>query len=143
MSSSRGDYALEQEKFGLSQIEKANAEKDNLLAIAKKMAKKDLESYDDEMRKECMNKITELTSNTEVIEEIQNKLDMEKEFMMLGLRKLDGVSISKFEQKFGENPKFKYKSFDSSDFSVFDDGNINILLFNLFLFIRSRLNFFY
>ena len=27
---------------------------------------------------------------------------MEKEFMMLGLRKLDGVSISKFEQKFGE-----------------------------------------
>ena len=73
MSSSRGDYALEQEKFGLSQIEKANAEKDNLLAIAKKMAKKDLESYDDEMRKECMNKITELTSNTEVIEEIQNK----------------------------------------------------------------------
>ena len=73
MSSSRGDYALEQEKFGLAQIEKANAEKENLLSIAKKIAKKDLESYDDEMRRECMNKITELTSNTEVIEEIQNK----------------------------------------------------------------------
>jgi hypothetical protein len=73
MSSSRGDYALEQEKFGLAQIEKANAEKENLLSIAKKIAKKDLESYDDEMRKDCMNKITELTSNTEVIEEIQNK----------------------------------------------------------------------
>ena len=81
MSSSRGDYALEQEKFGLSQIEKANAEKDNLLAIAKKMAKKDLESYDDEMRKECMNKITELTSNTEVIEEIQNKNRQEIEII--------------------------------------------------------------
>ena len=81
MSSSRGDYALEQEKFGLSQIEKANAEKDNLLAIAKKMAKKDLESYDEEMRKECMNKITELTSNTEVIEEIQNKNRQEIEII--------------------------------------------------------------
>ena len=81
MSSSRGDYALEQEKFGLAQIEKANAEKENLLSIAKKIAKKDLESYDDEMRKECMNKITELTSNTEVIEEIQNKNRQEIEII--------------------------------------------------------------
>lgn len=45
-----------------------------------------------------------------IIEEIQNKLDMEKEFMMLGLRKLDGVSISKFEQKFGENPIFLFRN---------------------------------
>ncbi len=44
------------------------------------------------------------------IEETQNKLDMEKEFMMLGLRKLDGVSISKFEQKFGENPIYLFRS---------------------------------
>ena len=44
------------------------------------------------------------------IEETQNKLDMEKEFMMLGLRKLDGVSISKFEQKFGENPIFLFRN---------------------------------
>ena len=44
------------------------------------------------------------------IEEIQNKLDMEKEFMMLGLRKLDGVSISKFEQKFGENPIYLFRN---------------------------------
>ena len=79
MSSSRGDYALEQEKFGLAQIEKANAEKENLLSIAKKIAKKDLESYDDEMRKDCMNKITELTSNKEINEEIQNKNKQEIE----------------------------------------------------------------
>ena len=44
------------------------------------------------------------------VEEKQNKFDMEKEFMMLGLRKLDGVSISKFEQKFGENPIYLFRS---------------------------------
>ena len=35
---------------------------------------------------------------------------MEKEFMMLGLRKLDGVSISKFEQKFVENPIYLFRN---------------------------------
>ena len=45
-----------------------------------------------------------------IIEEVQNKLDMEKEFMMLGLRKLDGVSISKFEQKFEENPIYLFRN---------------------------------
>lgn len=45
-----------------------------------------------------------------IIEETQNKLDMEKEFMMLGLRKLDGVRISKFEQKFGENPIYLFRN---------------------------------
>ncbi len=44
------------------------------------------------------------------IEEIQDKLDMEKEFMILGLRKLDGVSVSKFEQKFGENPIYLFRN---------------------------------
>ena len=44
------------------------------------------------------------------IEETQDKLDMEKEFMMLGLRKLDGVSISKFEHKFGENPIYLFRN---------------------------------
>ena len=44
------------------------------------------------------------------IEETQDKLDMEKEFMILGLRKLDGVSISKFEQKFGENPIYLFRN---------------------------------
>lgn len=48
--------------------------------------------------------------NVRIIEEIQNKLDMEKEFMMLGLRKLDGISISKFEQKFGENPIYLFRN---------------------------------
>lgn len=45
-----------------------------------------------------------------IIEETQNKLDMEKEYMMLGLRKLDGISISKFEQKFGKNPIYLFRN---------------------------------
>ena len=44
------------------------------------------------------------------IEETQNKIDMEKEFMMLGLRKIDGISISKFEEKFGENPIYLFRN---------------------------------
>lgn len=44
------------------------------------------------------------------IEETQDKPDMEKEFMMLGLRKLDGISISKFEHKFGENPIYLFRN---------------------------------
>ena len=48
--------------------------------------------------------------NVRIIEEIQNKLDREKEFMMLGLRKLDGISISKFEQKFEENPIYLFRN---------------------------------
>ncbi len=43
------------------------------------------------------------------INEIQNKEDEEKEYMLLGLRKIDGVSISKFKQKFYENPIFLFK----------------------------------
>ena len=43
------------------------------------------------------------------IEEKQTKEDMEKEFMMLGFRKIDGVDISKFKEKFGKNPIFLYR----------------------------------
>ena len=43
------------------------------------------------------------------INEIQSKLDEEKEYMLLGLRKIQGISISKFKQKFGENPIFLFK----------------------------------
>ena len=42
------------------------------------------------------------------IHEVQEKEDMQKEYMLLGLRKLEGVSISKFKNKFGENPIFLY-----------------------------------
>lgn len=44
------------------------------------------------------------------IHEKQNVEDMKKEYMLLGLRKIDGVSISKFKEKFGENPIYLFRS---------------------------------
>ena len=42
------------------------------------------------------------------IEEKQNIEDKKKEYMLLGLRKIDGVSVQKFKEKYGENPIFLY-----------------------------------
>ena len=39
-----------------------------------------------------------------IIEEVQDKNQQMKEYMILGLRKIDGISIQKFEEKFNENP---------------------------------------
>lgn len=44
-----------------------------------------------------------------IIEEIQNKSQMMNEYMILGLRKIDGISIQQFEIKFNENPIIIYK----------------------------------
>ena len=38
-----------------------------------------------------------------------NKIEEEKEFMMLGLRMIDGVKISDFKEKFIENPIMIFK----------------------------------
>lgn len=43
------------------------------------------------------------------IEEKQNKEDKQKEYMMLGFRKIEGINISKFKEKFIDNPIFLYK----------------------------------
>ena len=43
------------------------------------------------------------------IHERQNKENMQKEYMLLGLRKLSGVSITEFKNKYKENPIFLYK----------------------------------
>ena len=47
--------------------------------------------------------------NNKNIEEEQTIEDKEKEFMMLGFRKINGVDISKFKEKFVNNPIFLYK----------------------------------
>lgn len=44
------------------------------------------------------------------IHENQNIEDMKKEFMLLGLRKIDGVSILRFKEKFGENPIYLFRN---------------------------------
>lgn len=45
----------------------------------------------------------------QTIHEIQTKADMQKEYMLLGLRKIDGVSIQRFKNKFGQNPIFLFR----------------------------------
>lgn len=45
-----------------------------------------------------------------IIHEEQNTEDMQEEYMILGLRKTEGVSIQEFKNKFGENPIFLFKS---------------------------------
>ena len=39
-----------------------------------------------------------------ILQEEQNKEEEQKEYMLLGLRKLQGVSIQAFQKKFGNNP---------------------------------------
>ena len=70
---SRGDYALEQEKYSVELIEKANNEKEGLLKLAKDMAEKELQSFEQEKRQEYMDEVTKLNSNEEILEDIQNK----------------------------------------------------------------------
>ncbi len=47
--------------------------------------------------------------NNKTIEEEQDKETMAKEYMILGLRKIEGVSISEFERKFQINPLFYFR----------------------------------
>ena len=64
-----------------------------------------------------INNLTEYIKNIEnnnmdenvVLQEKQEIEDAQKEFMLLGLRKIYGVSISEFKNKFRNNPIFLYK----------------------------------
>ena len=44
-----------------------------------------------------------------IIHEEQTKESMQKEYMLLGLRKIEGVCIKEFKNKFGQNPIFLYQ----------------------------------
>ena len=50
------------------------------------------------------------TKKRRIIDEVQSKEDIKKEYMMLGLRKIKGVKISKFKEKFGENPIYIFRN---------------------------------
>lgn len=47
--------------------------------------------------------------STKTIHEIQKETDKQKEYMLLGLRKIEGVSISKFKEKFIQNPIYIFR----------------------------------
>lgn len=70
-------------------------------------------SYIDGMRYSNTNDLKKYiekpSEKIKTIHEKQNKCDMEKEYMMLGLRMLDGIKISEFKAKFGDNPIYLYR----------------------------------
>ncbi len=63
-------------------------------------------SNTDDMELYLKNKSKEIKT----IHEEQSIEDMKKEYMLLGLRKLEGVSISKFKEKFSENPIYLFRN---------------------------------
>ena len=48
-------------------------------------------------------------NKNKIIQEKQNAFTEKQEYMLLGLRKLEGVSIQNFKNKFGENPIFIFR----------------------------------
>ena len=87
-------------------------------------------SYFNRIRFSNPNTIEEYIKNykDQKIEEEQTKEEEAKEYMMLGLRKIEGVSISKFERKFQINPLFYFR-FEIS--KLVDDELIEIDLDNI------------
>ena len=45
-----------------------------------------------------------------IIHEIQKEDDAKKEYMLLGLRQIEGVKISRFKEKFGDNPIYLFRN---------------------------------
>lgn len=68
-------------------------------------------SYLNDTRFSNSNNIEDYINNAEnkEIEEVQTLEDKQNEFMLLGFRKIDGVDIASFKQKFGQNPIYLYK----------------------------------
>ena len=48
-------------------------------------------------------------SGIRIVDEVQSLEDKRKEYMLLSLRKIDGVSIQNFKEKFVENPIFLFR----------------------------------
>lgn len=70
-----------------------------------------------------------LNDSFDILEK-QTKEDKIKEYMILGLRKIDGVKISEFEQKFGINPllafRFEIEKLVQKDLIEIDLDNIKL-----------------
>ena len=68
--------------------------------------------------------------NSKIIHEKQNKNDKMKEYILLGLRKLEGVKISEFKNKFVDNPIYLYRQelnkLIKEDLLKIDNDNIKL-----------------
>ena len=68
-------------------------------------------SYINQKRFSNVEKIEEYLQKKEpIIHEIQDLENQKKEYMLLGLRKIDGIKISSFKNKFGCNPIMEFKN---------------------------------
>lgn len=63
-----------------------------------------------DLRKYTKNCISNDFKKNKIVHEVQDELTKEKEYMLLGLRKMDGVDLQEFENKFGVNPIFLFKN---------------------------------
>lgn len=69
-------------------------------------------SYIDKKRYSNTQDIKKYIENYKIYQEIheeQTLEDMQKEYMMLGLRKIEGVDIQKFKNKFADNPLYIFR----------------------------------
>ncbi len=67
-------------------------------------------SYNNKTRYSNTNSIEEyIKGSNKIIHEKQTLEDMQKEYMLLGLRKIEGINIQKFKNKFAQNPIFIFK----------------------------------
>ena len=95
-------------------------------------------SYRDITRYSNIEDITEYIKNVRkenlernrIIHEIQKEDDTKKEFMLLALRKIEGVKISEFKNRFGDNPIYLYRNelnkLTREKLVVIDDDNIKL-----------------
>ena len=65
-----------------------------------------------------------------IIHEIQKEDDTKKEYMILGLRQIDGIKISEFKEKFGDNPIYLFrnelKKLSEENLINIDEDNIKL-----------------
>ena len=68
--------------------------------------------------------------NSKIVQEEQDETSKKKEYMLLGLRKIEGVSIQKFKNIFGENPIFIFKDIlnklVNENLIIVDNDNIKL-----------------
>ena len=71
-----------------------------------------------------------LFNRNKIIHEVQKEDDAKKEFMLLGLRKIKGVDINQFKNKFGDNPIYLFrnelKKLTDERLLIIDNNNIRL-----------------
>ena len=69
-------------------------------------------------------------NDSKIVQEEQNEIAKKKEYMLLGLRKIEGVSIQEFKKIFGENPIFLFKDIlnklVNENLIIVDNDNIKL-----------------